>query len=160
VVQFGGVDHVGFSVKDLARSVTFYTEVLGFVEIMDVGYARLMMHPQTGFVLGVSRHEGARGEPFTELATGLDHLGLTAGSREELEEWERVFDEHGVEYTPIRDMEFGFHLNFRDPDGIALELFAPGPLALAARDALSRSAAKDDVAAFVAQHLGPDLVPR
>jgi hypothetical protein len=28
----------------------------------------------------------------------------------------------GVEYTPIPDMEFGAHLNFRDPDHIALEL--------------------------------------
>jgi hypothetical protein len=29
-----------------------------------------------------------------------------------------------VTYTPIRDMEFGYHLNFRDPDNIALEFNA------------------------------------
>ena len=28
----------------------------------------------------------------------------------------------GVEHTPIRDMELGYHLNFRDPDNIALEI--------------------------------------
>ena len=27
-------------------------------------------------------------------------------------------------YTPIRDMEFSFHLNFRDPDNIPLEISA------------------------------------
>jgi catechol 2,3-dioxygenase-like lactoylglutathione lyase family enzyme len=36
--------------------------------------------------------------------------------------WEEHFRELGVEFTPIRGAEFGYHLNFRDPDGIALEL--------------------------------------
>ncbi len=57
--------------------------------------------------------------PFTELKTGLDHLGFTATSRTELVEWEQKLDALGVVYTPIRDMEFGYHLNFRDPDNIA-----------------------------------------
>ncbi|WP_336275915.1 hypothetical protein [Nocardioides sp. B-3] len=43
-------------------------------------------------------------------------------SREELVSWELHLKALGVEYTPIRDMEFGAHLNFRDPDHIALEL--------------------------------------
>jgi hypothetical protein len=30
----------------------------------------------------------------------------------------------GVVYTPVRDMEFGCHLNFRDPDNIALEIMS------------------------------------
>jgi len=161
MAAFAGVDHVGLVVTDLDASVRFYTEVLGFVEVMDVGYARLLMHPGTGFVLGVSHPEGARGGRFSELATGLDHLGLTAASREELEEWQRWFDERGVEYTPIRDMEFGYHLNFRDPDGIALEFYAPGPLALAAQEALMAGAtSKEQIAEFVAENVSPDYVPR
>ncbi len=43
-------------------------------------------------------------------------------SREDLVDWERRLDALGVEYTPIRDVQFGAHLNFRDPDHIALEL--------------------------------------
>ena len=157
--DFAGVDHVGFTVTDLDASVRFYTEVLDFVEIMDVGYARIMAHPSNGFILAVSKHEGAHGGRFTELTTGLDHLGLTAGSREELVEWERRFDELGVEYTPIRDMEFGHHLNFRDPDGIPLELYVPGALALAAQEALmSGSLTKEDIAAFVSENISPDYV--
>ena len=114
-----------FTVTDLDASERFYTEMLDFVVVLDVGYGRICMHPATGFVLGLLRHEGAHGGSFTELRTGLDHLGLVAWSRAELEEWERRFNEHGVTYTPIRDMEMGYHLNFRDPDGIALELTAP-----------------------------------
>jgi glyoxylase I family protein len=107
-----------------------------------------------------SGHEGAHGGPFTELTTGLDHLGLVASSREELEAWECRFDEHGVTYTPIRDMEMGHHLNFRDPDGIALEFDAPNELAIKARRALaSGQTSPAEIATFVAEHFGPDYVP-
>lgn len=142
-------------------SLRFYTEVLDFVAVMDVGYGRILMHPQTGFTIAVLRHEGAHGGRFTELTTGLDHLGLTASTRAELEEWERRFDEHGVTYTPIRDMEFGYHLNLRDPDNIALELSAPNDLMLAAQQALaSGQTSKEEVAAFVRENIDPSLVPR
>jgi hypothetical protein len=79
-------------------------------------------------MFAVMTHEGAHGGPFSELNTGLDHLGFSASSRDELVEWERKLDGLGVTYTPIRDMEFASHLNFRDPDGIALELSASYPI--------------------------------
>jgi catechol 2,3-dioxygenase-like lactoylglutathione lyase family enzyme len=161
VVTFAGVSHVAFTVTDLDTSLRFYTEVLDFVAVLDVGYGRICMHPGTGFTLALVKHEGAQGGRFTELITGLDHLGLTASTRADLEEWERRFDEHGVTYTPIRDMEFGYHLNFRDPDNIALELSAPNDLMLAAQQALaSGQTSKEEVAAFVRKNLDPALVPR
>jgi catechol 2,3-dioxygenase-like lactoylglutathione lyase family enzyme len=160
MVTFAGVSHVSFSVTDLSVSQRFYTEVLDFVAVLDVGYGRICMHPETGFTLSLVRHEGARGDRFTELTTGLDHLGFRASSRAELEEWERRFDQHGVSYTPIRDMEMGSHLNFRDPDGIALEFDAPNELGRQAQQALAARPSAEEIAAFVAQHLGPELVPR
>ena len=39
--------------------------------------------------------------------------------------WEQRFEAMHVTYSPIQDMEFGSHLNFRDPDGIPLEFQAP-----------------------------------
>jgi len=161
MVAFAGVSHLAFTVTDLDASERFYTEVLDFVVVLDVGYGRICMHPATGFTLGLIRHEGAHGGSFTELSTGLDHLGFVASSRAELEEWERRFDERGVTYTPIRDMEMGYHLNFRDPDGIALEFDAPNELALTAQRALaSGQTSAEAIAAFVAEHLGPEYVPR
>ena len=150
MVTFAGVDHVSFTVTDLDASQRFYTEVFDFLMVLDVGYGRIFMHPDTGFTLSLMKHDGAHGGSFTQLTTGLDHLGLTAGSREELQEWERRFDELGVTYTPIRDMEFGFHLNFRDPDGIALELSAPNELLLEAKRALADGrTTQADIDAFI-----------
>jgi catechol 2,3-dioxygenase-like lactoylglutathione lyase family enzyme len=150
MVTFAGVDHVSFTVSDLAASQHFYTGVLDFLLVLDVGYGRILMHPGTGFTLSLMTHGGAHGGPFSELTTGLDHLGLTAASRKELEEWEHRFDELGVSYTPIRDMEFGHHLNFRDPDNIALELSAPNELLLAAKQALADGrTSQADIIAFM-----------
>jgi glyoxylase I family protein len=89
----------------------------------------------------------------------LDHIGLAAGSREELEQWQRRFDDQGVPYTPIRDMEMGYHLNFRDPDNIALELSAPNELWLTAQRLMATGGlTAADIAAFVSENLSPDLV--
>lgn len=124
MVAWSGVDHVSFSVTDLDRSERFYTDVFDLVRLLDVGYGRILVHRQTGFMFAIVVHEGAERLPFTELKTGLDHLGFVAASRDELVEWEHKLESLGVSYTPIRDMEFGYHLNFRDPDNIALEISA------------------------------------
>lgn len=153
MVTFAGVDHVSFTVSDLDRSQHFYTTVLDFVMVLDVGYGRIFMHPGTGFTLSLMKHAGATGGAFTELTTGLDHLGLAAASRDDLEKWERRFDDLGVTYTPIRDMEFGYHLNFRDPDNIALELSAPNEHLIAAKKALSDGqTTQADIDAFIDEH--------
>lgn len=119
-----GADHISLSVTDLDRSERFYTDVFDLLRLLDVGYARILIHRATGFMITVVKHEEAHGTPFTELNTGLDHIGFGVESRDELVEWERKLDSLGVTYTPIRDMEFSYHLNFRDPDNIALELTA------------------------------------
>ncbi len=158
MVTFAGVDHLAFTVTDLDVSQRFYTELFGFVVVMDVGYGRICMHPSTGFTLALLKHPEASGSMFTELHVGLDHLGLGAGSREELEQWERRFDEYGVTYTPIRDMEMGYHLNFRDPDGIALELSAPNELLLTAQRLMAQGdLTAADIAAFVSENLSPEV---
>jgi glyoxylase I family protein len=127
--EFAGVDHVSLSVTDLDRSERFYSEVFELIRLVDFGYVRILVHRQTSFVVALIRHDAADGTPFTELNTGLDHLGFAVANRDELVEWERRLDAFGVEYTPIRDMEFGYHLNFRDPDNIALELSASNEVA-------------------------------
>ncbi|KRF35158.1 VOC family protein [Nocardioides sp. Soil805] len=127
----GLVDHVGLTVTDLDRSEAFYTSVLGLLRLADFGHARVLVHRPTSFMLALVRHEGADGAPFTELNTGLDHVGFAVGSRDELVAWQHRLEELGVEHTPVRDMEFGHHLNFRDPDHIALELSASNDIALA-----------------------------
>ena len=122
VPEMQGVDHVSLSVSDLDRSEAFYRAVLGLVRLADFGYVRILCHRPTSLLLALARHETADGEPFSELRTGLDHLGFAVASRDELVAWQEHLVALDVEHTPIRDMEFGAHLNFRDPDNIALEL--------------------------------------
>jgi catechol 2,3-dioxygenase-like lactoylglutathione lyase family enzyme len=157
--RFAGMDHMALTITDLDLSQRFYTEVLDFVVVMDVGTGRICMHPQTGFVLALLTHDRDHGAPFSELNVGTDHLGFSAASREELESWEARFKAFGVSYSPIRDELFASHLNFRDPDNIALEFSASNELMRAAQAALSSgqmSAA--DIAAFIAENVGPDFV--
>jgi len=49
-------------------------------------------------------HGGGHGGSFSELNTGLDLIGFTAASRDELEQWERHFEQHGVVFTPSADI--------------------------------------------------------
>ncbi len=126
--EFAGVDHASLSVTDLDRSERFYTDVLGLLRLADFGTVRILLQRPTSFLLALVSHDAAHGNRFTELHTGLDHLGFGVSSREELVAWERHLEALGVEYTPIREMEFGAHLNFRDPDNIALELSTSNPI--------------------------------
>ncbi|MEO5664293.1 MAG: VOC family protein [Nocardioides sp.] len=154
MTEFTGVDHASLSVTDLDRSERFYSDVLGLIRLADFGTVRILLHRPTSFVLALARHAAAYGDRFTELHTGLDHLGFGVGSREELVAWERRLDELGVEYTPIRDMEFGAHLNFRDPDHIALELSTSNETLSGWFDELrERELSRDEIDARLAEHL-------
>jgi catechol 2,3-dioxygenase-like lactoylglutathione lyase family enzyme len=157
--RFAGMDHVALTITDVESSQRFYTEVLDFVVVMDVGTGRICMHPQTGFVLALLTHHGSKGEPFSELNVGTDHLGFSAKSRQDLESWETRFKAYEVPHTPIRDELFGSHLNFRDPDNIALEFSSSNDLMRAAQEALSSGQpSASDIAAFIAENVGPDFL--
>ena len=155
---FAGVDHLSLTVTDLDVSERFYTGVLGFGVLVDFGTVRSLWHRATGFFLSLVRHDGGHDGPFSELNPGIDHIGLAAGDREELEVWEERFRTAGVQFTPIRDMTFGYHLNFRDPDGIALELMAPNAVFSAALQELrDRDVPRAEVRARVEELLGMSL---
>ena len=152
--DFAGVDHTSLSVTDLDRSERFYTAVLGLLRLADFGTVRILLHRPTSFLLALVRHDAAPGDRFTELHTGLDHLGFGVSSRDELEAWERHLKVLGVEYTPIRDMEFGAHLNFRDPDHIALELSTSNAVLTGWFDELrEREIPREEIDARLAEHL-------
>jgi catechol 2,3-dioxygenase-like lactoylglutathione lyase family enzyme len=154
VPELAGVDHASLSVTDLDHSECFYTDVLGLLRIADFGTIRILLHRPTSFMLAIVRHDAAYGDPFTELHTGLDHLGFAVDSREELVAWERRLEMLGVEYSPIRDMEFGSHLNFRDPDHIALELSTSNPILTGWLDELrEREIPRDVIESRLAEYL-------
>ena len=125
--SFAGVNHVALTVTDLECSTRFYADVLGLLPVLDLGHGRVLLDRRSGFSVGLLRHPGAEGGAFTELRTGLDHLGLTATDRDELVAWEHHLDSLGVDHSPITDTALGSHLNLRDPDGNGLELYRDRP---------------------------------
>ncbi len=156
---FRGIDHLALTVTDVERSARFYVDVLGFTAVLESEGAVLCVHKGTAFTLGLVQHQGATGQPFSHLTTGLDHLGLLARDRAELEDWARRFREHGVPFDGIVDETLGHHLHVRDPDGIALELYAPNDVYAAARDELrSRPFTDDELRMRAGQLLGLDTV--
>lgn len=147
------IDHLTLTVTDLARSHGFYVDVLGFVPILDFGYGRIYLHNPSALMVGLVQHAGASGGRFSELVTGMDHVGLEAADLADLRAWERRLAEMGVEYTPIREVEFGHHLNFRDPDGIALELSVSKDFFAAALDQVRAGRLTDEQVGQAAQRL-------
>ena len=125
--EITGVSHVALSVTDLERSKAWYMDVLGVQPLMegeenDQKFC-VTIHP-TGLVVGLREHAGSSGDEFTPTRTGMDHVAFGASGRDELEKWQAFFEEKGITYTPIIDTDYGHVLNFKDPDNIALEMFA------------------------------------
>ncbi|HKA02700.1 MAG TPA: VOC family protein, partial [Acidimicrobiales bacterium] len=79
-----------------------------------------------GTLFGLHQHQrAAPAEQFSEFRIGLDHIAFGCADRSELEKWSRRLDELGIAHGEIKDAAYGSGLSFRDPDGIALEFFAP-----------------------------------
>jgi glyoxylase I family protein len=123
------VHHVALTVRDLAVSVPWYQSVLDAEPVMDedtdAGYHHTVYLMANGTLLGLHQHETtAPPERFSEHRVGLDHVGFGCTDRAELETWATRLDELGIAHGGIVDAHYGSGLSFRDPDGIALELFA------------------------------------
>ncbi|MBV8964882.1 MAG: VOC family protein [Mycobacteriaceae bacterium] len=133
-----GIHHLSLTVSDIEASLAWYQRLLGahripmtfpHYEREDTGFGVLLLEPRSGLMIGLHTNTGNEGERFDEAHTGLDHVGLNAGTREELAAWAAWLDELGIEHSGIRSGEEPFAFAtvvFRDPDNIALELFAAG----------------------------------
>ena len=66
--------------------------------------------------------------PSTRSAPGWITWPLAVPSTDELPEWEQRFAEQGVTYSMAQEGPFGWALNFKGPDRVALELFAAKPV--------------------------------
>lgn len=122
------IGHVAVTVSDLARSEAWYTKVLGVEPVLDedTGPFRHIVYPLGGTLLGLHGFPDlATTEPFDERRPGLDHIAFVCADRSELEAWAARLDELGVAHGGVVDAHYGSGLSFRDPDNIALELFAP-----------------------------------
>ncbi len=130
--------HVRLTVTDIARSRAFYDAVFGF----DVAYEAPpedaddatkeqlsflfggVIYSFGGGLLGL-RPVASESDRHDDDRVGLDHLSFTVDSRADLDEATTLLDGLGVTHAGVKDIGAGFILEFRDPDNVALELFAP-----------------------------------
>ncbi len=122
---------VAITVSDLAASTRWYTTLFGAGPALDEDEEHRSFH-HTVFALGGGQLFGLRthlgkeaADRFDELRTGLDHVSFACADRAGLEEWAPRLDELEIAHGDVIDSHYGSGLSFRDPDGIALESFAP-----------------------------------
>ena len=130
MLNFPGLAHVALTVRDVEVSGAWYRRLLGADPVLDehtdAGFRHLVWLLDGGTLLGIHQHErGVPDERFTEFRVGLDHVSFGVASRAELETWVERLNQLGIHHGGIVDAGYGSGLSFRDPDGIALEFFAP-----------------------------------
>ena len=127
--EFPPLAHVAVTVRDLKVSVPWYAALFGSDPVLDEDTDPDMHHTVFllgGTLFGVHQHGTAAPDgDFSEYNVGLDHIAFGCASRADLETWESRLNELGVENGGIKDAHYGCGVSFRDPDGIALEFFAP-----------------------------------
>jgi len=127
---FPPLTHVALTVRDLAVSVPWYQALFDADPVIDEDTDPDMHHTVYllggGTLIGLHQHEtAAPPDVFSEFRVGLDHVAFGCADRDELEKWALRLDELGIARGRIRDAAYGSGVSFRDPDGIALEFFAP-----------------------------------
>ena len=147
-MQFTGLDHVGFTVSDMDRSVEWYTIFFGeeplLRKVWDVEYvSRIVGYPNCkmecafwrlpgGTILELLKYlEPATG--FVDMETyntGNGHLCLQTGDLQA--DFDRLRDT--VEFRDLEPVDIpwgpytgGRACYLRDPDGISIELMQPPP---------------------------------
>ena len=129
-MSFPPLTHVALTVRDLSVSVPWYEALLDAQPVIDEATTPSLHHTVyllgEGTLLGLHQHEqAAPAESFSEFRVGLDHVAFGCADRAELEKWAGRLDELGVAHGGVKDAAYGSGVSFRDPDGIALEFFAP-----------------------------------
>lgn len=124
-VQLASVGHVALTVADLQRSRNWYERVLDWSAVFEgegEGVRFTVGVLPGGLMIGLREYDG-EGVSFDPTRVGLDHLAFAVPFAD-LRAWEQRFADLDVTFDPVQDTPFGFVLNFKDPDGIALELTA------------------------------------
>ena len=126
--------HVRLTVTDLERSRRFYDDVFGLpVAFQLPPDADAATREQLSFLFGGVIYQlgdsllGLRpvaDDGFDEDRTGLDHVSFRVGSRADLDDAVALLDGLGIAHGGVKDIGVASILEFRDPDGIALELYA------------------------------------
>jgi catechol 2,3-dioxygenase-like lactoylglutathione lyase family enzyme len=118
--------HVVIQVRDLERSIRFYTEVLNF-RVSDNATAGGVFLTAVGdhHTIGLFPSDGDHAEIPAEGAVRLHHFAFQVGSMEELFEFRDYLQRRGIPMVWEGRRAMGGHtsVEFLDPDGYHVELY-------------------------------------
>jgi glyoxylase I family protein len=124
-----GASHVALTVRDMAASAKWYSDVFGWQAVRrlsegEAGSPRILLFdPQSSFVVAVCEPRPDAADRFDHRRVGLDHLALAIADEAALQEWVDHLDALGVAHSPIREFGPARFLTLDDPDGIQIELW-------------------------------------
>ena len=134
-IDASSIAHVRLTVTDIERSRRFYESVFGWPVLVEIpDNADGATRTQLAFLFGGVIYDmgGAlialrpvASDRFHEDRCGLDHIAFRSAHKAELDAAAKHLDELGIDHEPVKDIGPSYILEFRDPDNIALELFAP-----------------------------------
>lgn len=128
--DFPGLGHVAVTVRSVEASRPWYEALFGAPPVLDENtgpWHHVVWALPGGSLIGIHEHPGKTdpSDAFSEYRLGLDHLSFHCATREELEKQAARLDTIGVKHGGVVDAHYGSGVSFRDPDGNALEFFAP-----------------------------------
>ena len=126
-MTIAGISHVSLTVTDLDGARKFWVDVMGFAPKVAQPGLLIFVHPNSATTIACVVHEDGHAEAFDERRVGLDHIALDVDGVDALRSWETSLDAADVMRSPVVESPFGWHLNVRAPDNIAVELLVMKP---------------------------------
>ena len=121
-MELEGIDHVALGVRDIERSVKWYTEVLGFERLHEDkwhGVPTFIGKGNTGIALFLANPD-AKPTSSSHRELLMLHLAFRTTKGNFLAA-QRELEKRGIEFE-FQDHEISQSIYFRDPDGHNLEI--------------------------------------
>jgi catechol 2,3-dioxygenase-like lactoylglutathione lyase family enzyme len=124
-LQIRGIHHVVLTVSDPTRSAAFYEKILGVKAFPGDQKVKCISCASFLLCLQSPPNQPLPNDRFDENRLGLDHIGFSVGSHQQLVDLFVVLQELGVatagiEFDPDGEGEY---VAFRDPDNIQVEFY-------------------------------------
>jgi glyoxylase I family protein len=130
MTDFPPLGHVAVTVRSCDASRPWYEALFAAAPVLDEdtgSFHHVVWALPGGSLFGIHEHPGKTdaADSFSEFGVGLDHISFHCPVRADLTTWAEYLDGLGYGHGDIVDAHYGSGLSFRDPDGNALEFFAP-----------------------------------
>ena len=145
-LQTPGVHHIALRSSDLERSRRFYAETLGLPLALQLPNLLIFLAGSTAIAVRGPEVDTPKADRFSPFRVGLDHVALACSHEEELERVAGALARAEVPSTGVKTDEVlgKRYVAFKDPDGIAWELYmAANPAVQAVESYLDALRRKD-----------------